>query len=104
MNVTTEYLPIRGLNIPRYREKLNELRISINIPNREVSVVPVADVRLTIRYMIPAKLIATPPAFCHVIGSFNTTAAIIIVYMGDIADNTEQSIGVICGIPTRNVT
>ena len=34
---------------------------------------------------------------------FNTIAAIIIVYIGDIADSTEQSIGVICGRPTRNV-
>ena len=44
--------------------------------------------------MIPAKLIATPTAFCKVIGSFNTIAAIAMVYIGDIEVSMEQSIGV----------
>ena len=54
--------------------------------------------------MMPAKLIATPPAFFHVIGSFITSAATAIVYIGDMAVRIEQSIGVMCGIPTRKVT
>ena len=43
---------------------------------------------------MPAKLIATPPAFFQVIGSLMTIAAIPIVYMGDIAVRIEHSIGV----------
>ena len=49
MNVTTEYLLISGLNIPRYNEKLKVLRISINIPNVVVSAAPPSDTLLTIR-------------------------------------------------------
>ena len=54
--------------------------------------------------MIPAKLIATPTAFCKVIGSFNTIAAIAIVYIGEIEVSMEQSIGVMWAMPIRNVS
>ena len=80
MNVTAEYLEINGLNMPRYIEKLRLFRIIMNIPKGVLSVTPPgAATLLTIRYMIPAKLIATPPAFCHVTGSLITSAAIPIV-------------------------
>lgn len=104
MNVITEYFPISGLNIPRYKEKLSVFRMSINIPKGVVSVVLSIETLLIIKYMMPAKLMATPPAFCKVIGSFSTMAAIIIVYIGDMADSIEQSIGVMWGIPIRNVS
>ena len=80
MKVTTEYLLIRGLNIPKYIEKLNTLRMIMNIPNGVVSAAPPGVVTLVnIRYMIPAKLRSTPPAFWNDMGSFMTIAAVIIV-------------------------
>ena len=80
MNVTAEYFAISGLNIPRYIEKLKMLRTIMKIPNGVLSATPSGLVDLlTIRYMIPAKLIATPPAFFMVMGSFIANAAMIIV-------------------------
>ena len=49
IKVTTEYLPISGLNIPRYIEKLNVLRMSMTIPNEVVSTVPSVETLLTIK-------------------------------------------------------
>lgn len=49
MNVTTEYFPISGLNIPRYKEKLSVFNISMNIPNEVVSTVPPIETLLTIK-------------------------------------------------------
>ena len=49
MNVTTEYLPISGLKIPRYSEKLRLLRISMTIPNGVICTEPPVDTLLIIR-------------------------------------------------------
>ena len=40
MNVTAEYLEIRGLNIPRYIEKLRLFRMIMNIPKGVLSGTP----------------------------------------------------------------
>ena len=80
MNVTTEYLAISGLKIPKYIQKLSTLRTIMNIPNGVVSAAPPGvDTLVIIRYMIPAKLRSTPPAFWNEIGSLITIAAVIIV-------------------------
>ena len=80
MKVTTEYLPISGLNMPRYIEKLRLFRIIMNMPNGVLSAAPPATATLLIiRYIIPAKLTATPMAFLAVIGSLIAIAAVIIV-------------------------
>ena len=104
MNVTTEYLFISGLKIPKYIEKLRLFNIIMKIPNGVLSAAP-PDVAtlLTIRYMIPMKLIATPMDFFQVMGSLMAMAATAIVYIGAMAVSMEQSIGVMYGIPTRKV-
>ena len=40
MNVTTEYLAIRGLNIPRYIEKLRMFRTIMKMPKGVLSATP----------------------------------------------------------------
>ena len=40
MNVTTEYLSIRGLNIPRYIEKLRMFRTIMKMPKGVLSATP----------------------------------------------------------------
>ena len=80
INVTTEYLEINGLNIPRYREKLKLLKIISMIPTGCVDCAPEEPLTLLrIRNMNPARLITTPSPFFHVMGSLMATAAINIV-------------------------
>ena len=80
MNVTTEYLEITGLNIPRYNEKLRLLRNIMKIPESLLSATPeLPEALLNIRNIIPQRLSATPPAFFQVKGSFSATAAMNIV-------------------------
>lgn len=73
------------------------------IPNGFVSAAPLP--RLTLlrmRNTIPMKLRATPPAFFHVIGSFNATAATNMVKIGVIEVMMEVSNGVVMVMASRN--
>ena len=80
MKVTTEYLPISGLKIPRYIEKLRLFRMIMKMPNGVLSAAPPDTVTLLIiKYMIPMKLTATPMDFLSVIGSLMAIAATAIV-------------------------
>ena len=80
MNVTTEYFPMSGLNMPRYIEKLRLFRMIMKMPKGVLSAAPPETATLLIiRYMMPAKLIATPMAFLAVIGSLIAMAATAIV-------------------------
>ena len=80
MNVTTEYLEITGLNIPRYNEKLRLLRNIMMIPESLLSATPeLPEALLNIRNNIPQRLSATPPVFFQLKGSFSATAAMNIV-------------------------
>lgn len=104
MKVITEYFVIVGLNMPRYNEKQMLLITIKAIPIAELSATfPDARVLFNIKYIIPAKLKSTPPAFFNVMGSLSTIAAINIVYMGDMELTMEQSIGVISDIAIKNV-
>ena len=46
MKVTAEYFAIRGLNIPRYIEKLRQLRIIMKMPKGVLSAIPPGAVTL----------------------------------------------------------
>ena len=46
MKVTGEYFDIRGLKMPRYIEKLRQLRISMTMPNGVLSDTPPGAVTL----------------------------------------------------------
>lgn len=64
MNVTTEYLAIVGLKIPKYNEKQSELPIISKTPNGVVCATAEDEVTLlSIRYIIPQRLRTTPPIF-----------------------------------------
>ena len=104
MKVTTEYFLSKGLNIPKYNEKLNPLNIIMISPDIWVLSAPdLIDTLLNIRISIPTRLTKTPPTFFNVIGSFIATAAMNIVYIGDKAARREQSIGVTFGNATKKV-
>lgn len=105
MKVTTEYFWITGLKMPRYSEKLKLLRNIMKSPIRVLSEAPErAPALFSIRNMMPLRLSSTPPDFCQLSGSFNTIAAMNIVYIGDIALMIEQCIGVTSGMAIRKVS
>ncbi len=80
IKVTTEYLAIVGLNMPRYSEKQSELATINSTPTGVVCTAVDAEVTLLkIRYKTPHRLSTTPPIFFVEIGSFIANAAINIV-------------------------
>ena len=90
--------------MPKKSKKLRQLAMMSKMPTtlvwRDASE---ADTLLSIKKMIPKKLIATPPALRKVMGSFKTKAAINIVRIGEMALTMEQSMGVISGMAIRKV-
>ena len=102
INVTTEYLVIVGLKIPKYSEKQSELPIIRITPRGVVWVALPDEVTLVrMRYIIPQRLSTTPPIFFADSGSLSATAAISIVYTGESEEIIEQSIGVMRDIAIR---
>ena len=80
INVTTEYLLIKGLKTPKYNEKQSEFATINTIPIGVVcTTVDVEVTLLRIKYNIPHRLNTTPPIFFADNGSLIANAAINIV-------------------------
>lgn len=105
IKVTTLYFAMMGLNTPRYVAKNKQLNIIKTMPKGLVCVTAEFPKLTLLRMSIttPVKLIATPPAFFKVIGSFNAMAAVNMVNIGVMAVMIAVSIGVVILMASRKL-